>query len=439
MTALKMGAWHGDVALNLALPPTWRPAIFWPRTPPPVSDEQIRMALQCPVGQAPISELARGKLRPLIVVDDTTRPTPVARLLPFVFEQFAQAGIEPRRVSILVATGTHAGPRRESLREKLGSFAMDNCRVLVHDHRARARFVGKTSWGSPLFVNPAAADADFLLGIGGIYPQHSTGFGGGSKLVLGILGRRSIVHLHYSHRGVSGRYDVQNSFRAELDEMARMVGLSSMISVHVDAQRQIARLVSGDHFRYYGEAVDFSRDAYRAPLASGAQVVICNAYPMDTSLTFTHSKGATPAFQAAAGTSRILISACSEGIGHHGLFPFVNGSRFERQVQLLRRLSVLKARNISWTFSDLVLDKARRLAARAGSSQRGPSKGFELATPLWLYVPGSNPPALPAEIPGMRPTYSWPAVIDAVTREQGGRETLDVAVYPCAPLHVLAA
>jgi len=32
---------------------------------------------------------------------------------------------------------------------------------------------------------------------------------------------------------------------------------------------------------------------------------------------------------------------------------------------------------------------------------------------------------------------SWAEVLRSVDREQGGRRGLDVAVYPCAPLHCL--
>ena len=50
--------------------------------------------------------------------------------------------------------------------------------------------------------------------------------------------------------------------------------------------------------------------------------------------------------QERCGASRILIAACPEGLGRHGLFPYLNGPRFERQRHLLRRLSVVKTRTL---------------------------------------------------------------------------------------------
>jgi nickel-dependent lactate racemase len=77
--------------------------------------------------------------------------------------------------------------------------------------------------------------SDFVLGVGGIYPQHSTGFGGGSKLALGVLGKRSIMHLHYTHPSMDGSYDIESDFRRDLDEVARMIGLRTSITVHVES------------------------------------------------------------------------------------------------------------------------------------------------------------------------------------------------------------
>lgn len=34
--------------------------------------------------------------------------------------------------------------------------------------------------------------------------------------------------------------------------------------------------------------------------------------------------------------------------------------------------------------------------------------------------------------------HCWPRLIEHVAREQGGRDVLQVVVYPCAPLQVIA-
>jgi nickel-dependent lactate racemase len=425
---LRTAAWHGDRPLRLELPAGWRVTILRPSTPPPLSQDQIAAALDRPVGQPPIRELARGRSRPLVLVDDPTRPTPAGRVLPVVLRHLADAGIPAAAVRILVATGSHGPPHPRALAAKVGPEAAAACRVLVHDHTRGLARVGRSSFGTPVLVNREVLASDLVIGIGGIYPQHSTGFGGGAKLALGVLGKHSIVALHYRHPSMAGTYEVGNDFRRDLDEIAAMIGLRTSVSVHVDADRQPVRVTCGDHRRYYEEAVEFSRLAYRAPRPADADVVIANAYPIDVSLTFMRSKGLIPLLLARPGASRLLVSACSEGVGHHGLFPFIDAPPWQRPLHL--------ARTVAARPGAVPAKAARRLRAAAGGRGGGPATAAA-RHPIWLYAPGRNPADLPAEIPGMTAVAAWPDALARVDQEQGGRRDLEVVVYPCAPLQVL--
>jgi nickel-dependent lactate racemase len=426
---LRTAAWHGDRPLRLELPAGWRVTILRPSTPPPLSQDQIAAALDRPVGQPPIRELARGRSRPLVLVDDPTRPTPAGRVLPVVLRHLADAGIPAGAVRILVATGSHGPPHPRALAAKVGPEATAACDVLVHDHTRGLARVGRSSFGTPVLVNREVLASDLVIGIGGIYPQHSTGFGGGAKLALGVLGKRSIVALHYRHPSMAGAYEVDNDFRRDLDEIATMIGLRTSVSVHVDADRQPVRVTCGDHRRYYEEAVEFSQRAYRAPRPTDADVVIANAYPIDVSLTFMRSKGLIPLLLAQPGASRLLVSACSEGVGHHGLFPFVDAPPWQRPLHL--------ARTVAARPGAVPARASRRLRAALARSRRGRPATATARRPIWLYAPGRDPADLPAEIPGMTVVAAWQDALARVNQEQGGRCNLEVVVYPCAPLQVL--
>jgi hypothetical protein len=192
-------------------------------------------------------------------------------------------------------------------------------------------------------------------------------------------------------------------------------------------------VVSGDHRRYYEAAVAFSLDRYRAPLPSDADLVVSNAYPIDVSLTFMRSKGITPLLHARPDASRVLIAACSEGVGRHGLFPFTNGHRFQRQLHLARKVRarpmVVPGKMAGWARSKLQR-KGR------GTSTAPAMLGPLAVNPVWLYAPAAPTGSLPAAIPGMTRVDSWPELLVQVRAEQGHRP-LRVAVYPCAPLQVL--
>jgi lactate racemase len=434
--ALRTGAWYADQPLTLEFPEGWEVTTHWPDTPPPLRDEQIAQALEQPVGKPPISELARSSSRPLVIVDDLTRPTPAGRVLPFVLRHLADAGIPAGSVRVLLATGAHGPPpSAAAVARKLGPEAASSCRLLIHDHAHDAVKVGRTSFGTPVLVNREVIASDLVIGVGGVYPQHSTGFGGGSKLVLGVLGKRSIVALHYGHPSMDGSYDVHNDFRRDLDEVAALIGLQTSISVHVDADRQVVRVVSGDHRRYYEEAVAFSLDRYYAPLPNDADVVVSNAYPIDVSLTFMHSKGIAPLLHARPGASRVLIAACSEGVGRHDLFPFTNGHRLQRQLHLARKVRarpmVVPAKAASW-----MRFKLQRQGGATATEPAPATPEPTAANPIWLYAPAAPADGLPAAIPGMATVDSWPELLVRVRAEQS-EHPLKVVVYPCAPLQVL--
>ena len=119
--------------------------------------EDIAAALEQPVGQPPLRELARGASRPLVIVDDLTRPTPAGRVIPPLLGQLADAGIPRERLTILLGSGSHGLIPADAASKKVGSEAASACRLLVHDCEKQAVAIGRTSFGTRVFVNPEVA------------------------------------------------------------------------------------------------------------------------------------------------------------------------------------------------------------------------------------------------------------------------------------------
>jgi nickel-dependent lactate racemase len=433
----RTGVWHSEQLLCLPIPPEWDVTILRPCTPPSLTDAQIEQALEHPCGQPPLRELCRaqgvrGARAPLIIVDDPNRPTPVSRVIPLVLKHFQEAGIPEREVRILVASGTHGAPRRETLLRKLGPEA-SACQILVHHPHHQLTRMGKTSSGLPVIVNQHVAAADMVVGIGGVYPNRTAGFGGGSKLALGVLGYRSIMHLHCDRPPMRGADGVATALRHDLDDISRIIGLKTIINLHVDGDRNIVRVACGDHFQFYADEVAFARRVFMASPPRDVDVVIANAYPNDLSLTFVRKKGLFPLSLCSPGVSRIGIAACSEGLGFHGLFPYLNPPRFHHLLYAMRRVAMLGPREAVRRVSRRIQQRRRNPFARNHAADSRAAVG---ARPLWLYrtSPGDD---LPAQIPGMQVTSSWEKIVQQVRAEQGGKERLKVLVYPCAPLQCI--
>ena len=424
--ALRTGAWYGDRAIDLFFPDHWELNIAWPRTPQPLVTTDVIANLEHPINQEPLRKMCIGKSRPVLVVDDLNRPTPVAAVIPFVLAQFKEAGIPPDQITVLLASGMHAPPNRDAIVKKIGEAA-SACRVAIHDYNRGLTNVGQTRFGTPVWVNTAIINSDFVLGIGGLYPNHTAGFGGGSKLVLGTLGCKSIAHLH-AHHGVGWGGTPENNLREDLDEIAQMVQMRTMITLQVNADRQVVGMHCGDHFSYYKDAVAFCRAAYSVEPPEGADVVVSNTYPNDVSLTFARMKGMAPLHAwAPPRATRIAVAACSEGMGRHNLFPLASFPDAVWLQAVARRASVMRIREVRTKLTRRVV---RYLRPRSPASTQRP--------PIWLYRTGSSEAPLPRLGPGMRSGCSWDCILQSIAREQGDHKRLKVFVYPCAPLQFLA-
>ena len=427
---LRTGAWYGDRHIHLRLPSTWNVEQLEPCLGAPLTDDQIAAQLESPVGQPPIRELCRGKRSPVVLVDDLNRPTPVSRVLPHVLRHFRDGGIDVANVVIVIATGTHGPSPEHALIRKVGASVASSCRVHVHDCERNVVRMGRTSFGTPVLVDQYVARGDLIIGIGGLYPNHTAGFGGGSKLALGVLGHASIAGLHYGHEPVGwGTLDPHSTFRADLDEVAEMIGLRTSITAVVNGDREIVGMRCGDPSAYYAELAQATAEQFRAPApAADTDLVISNAYPSDTSLTFVRMKGIVPLTLAPPNASRVVIAACSEGLGFHGLTPFLNApplhrwrKAFLRGSALLRRPRVLQ----------------RKVRARVEGAVRAKRHGAApvVRKPIWMFRPSERDALpLPDLDGGMRVSQEWEEVLAAVTTEQGGRDALNVMVYRCAPL-----
>ncbi len=132
---LRTAAWYGDHLVTIPLPATWQLTVFTPQPAPALTDSNIAERLEAPTGQGPLRDLARGRARPLIIVDDLNRPTPAARVIPAILKQFNDAGISARDVTILMGPGTHGAPRPDALLKKVGPEAASSCRLVVHGAR----------------------------------------------------------------------------------------------------------------------------------------------------------------------------------------------------------------------------------------------------------------------------------------------------------------
>jgi nickel-dependent lactate racemase len=342
----------------------------------------------------------------LVIVDSTLQPTPVARLLPHVLRQFQQCGLPPSAVRVLVATGVQGAPRPESLLKKLGPAAAD-CEVIIHDPNRHLVNLGNLPSGIRILANHQVPASDFVVGVGGVYPNEDPRFEAGLKLALGVLGIQTIRDLKSRFPDAfASQYGDGSEFPRVLEQIADKIGLRTMISAHVDAEREVVRVACGDPRLYYAREVEFARNTFRAPPPADADVVLSNAYPTDLSLA-TVEYALAPLRHAARDASRVVLASCAEGIGTRTLDELAPGSSFRRWLRPLKQV----------TF--------------------GSSRDRRHRHPIWLYRPGDYVEEIPGRAGEIRVAPSWEDVVRNVRQEQMHKKFLRVHLYPCAPLQFL--
>ncbi len=307
-------AWYGKDPFKMEFPEHWDVAVHPLRGGPDIGDAGIRRALQEAIGAPPLREFARGRSSAAILVDDLSRPTPAFRLLPYVLEELAAAGIRADAVKIICALAAHRPMTRDDLVKKVGLDIVDTMQVLNHNAYENLEFLGYSSRGIPIWVNRDMTSCEVRIALGMITPRGGM-FGGGAKLLIpGACGQQTIL-LNHRH--------VRENFRAHLSEVAKMAGVAYIVNPLLNADLQITGLVAGDVDAAFARGCELGREQYATQVPDAFDIGVFNAFPKDTELC-----QAGLAMTPLSGTQKnpfnensttVLCSASPEGLGWHSV------------------------------------------------------------------------------------------------------------------------
>ncbi len=322
---IRFGAWYDDRDLELVFPEEWQVTLCAPKDGPDIGAEGIENAFANPIGTARLRELAVGKRRPCIVIDDLSRPTPGRRLIPAVLAELRAAGIESRDVLLLAGVANHRPMTRHDLEMKVGVEVLDACPVVNHFSWDHCVPIGTTSFGSPIEINADFMEADLRILVGSIIPHGAAGFSGGSKLLM--PGIASIASAEAYHRGTCtrGRYAVvETDARREADEAARMAKVDFIVNAIPNSRLGLAGLVTGDVVEAHRVGAEIARDIFTSPTPAGSDVCVLSVYPKDGEFlqyltAFAPWQTAPEPLLREGGTVVVALEG-AEGLGSHWLF-----------------------------------------------------------------------------------------------------------------------
>jgi nickel-dependent lactate racemase len=268
-------------------PPKWVPLHFVEteeETPTPSIRQMTLEALSRPTGIHPFQDLLPGAKSLAIIVDDGTRPTPVAEILGALLSHLVDNGFARVNITLVVALGTHEAMKRRELEARLGSAVVSNYKVVQHN-----------AWQSDLVpiripgdervvrINPEVARADLKVGISSILPHPMAGYGGGPKIVMpGVCDFETIRDHHMKHvihpRSVAGATK-GNPFHEGIFKVARAVGLDFSINCVYNQKGQVARIIGGSLEMAFGEAVEVCFEKLGHRFEDKVDVTITSTFP----------------------------------------------------------------------------------------------------------------------------------------------------------------
>jgi nickel-dependent lactate racemase len=253
-----------------------------------IPDQQkiVEDSLDHPIGTDRLENLLKPDMQVVILVDDITRPTPTAKLLPPILARIEKAGISDAHLKIIMALGTHRPMTDEELEVKLGPAVMKRYTILNRDYRDSSKFIRleSTRSGVPIEVDREVYEADFVIGLGNIIPHISAGWSGGAKIILpGVCSAATTDMMHYKAATLQPVLEIlgtsDNIPRNEMVEIAGKVGLSFIVNTVLDDQQNMLGVFSGHYVKAHAEGTKLAEKVMVVPIPRKADIVIVSANP----------------------------------------------------------------------------------------------------------------------------------------------------------------
>ncbi len=236
-------------------------------------------------------------------------------------------------IAVLISLGTHRAQTEEENRKNVTDWVYDRVKVHNHDYLGELVYVGTTSYGTPMHVNPLAVNRKVII-IGSTVHHAMAGYGGGRKSILpGIAGKETILANHlmclhefeerssdYIGMGVT---DI-NLVNLDMDEATALVAPIFGINIVMNKHGKQAKLVCGHWRSAWEKSCKLVNEISGISISEKADIVIasCGGYPKDISLY----QGVKTLFNMAEavknGGTMIMLAECIEGGGAPDFFDW---------------------------------------------------------------------------------------------------------------------
>ena len=268
-----------------------------------------------------------------IGINDQSRPLPNHILLPVLLAHLKKMGVDDKKITFFIATGTHTPLKEDEFPLLLNTEILSSYKVVSHDcdNAQNLVFLGKTAKGTPVHVNNSFMKSDIKILIGNIESHHFMGFSGGVKTAaIGLTGRETITanHSMLAHPNTTMGLYSSNPMRMDVEEIGKMIGIDFVLNVVINDNKDIIAAYSGDPLEVMTEGITFIRKNIQMDLRDTAgtfDLVIASpgGYPKDINF-YQAQKAITHACLFSKPEGVIILAAeCRDGMGSRKFEQFL--------------------------------------------------------------------------------------------------------------------
>lgn len=290
--------------------------------------------------KAQISEAVRSSLPEsiktknivIIVADHTRLWTKGDLYVPVIVNTLLEEGAITENIKVIIALGTHGDTPVERMHELVGEETLERVDVLnsANKNTDRLTYIGKTTYGTSLYLTSEACEADHVIIYGGVLYHIIAGFGGGRKYIHpGIAGYDSIQQNHSLsmkkdgslHPRVFQSFLEGNPVHEDMTEGAEMFlrgRTSLLINVAENGKGEIFHVAKGDWKKAFEEGCEQVNRAGRILINQKADFAIISTggYEKDGQL-YQCTKPLFNSYGAVKEGGKILMFAeAREGVGN---------------------------------------------------------------------------------------------------------------------------
>ena len=331
---------YGRGRLHFILPEGINPTIIEPCNVPSHKDPLglATRVINNPIGKFDWDEYSSASSAS-IAVCDKTRFVPYGVLLPPLLTRIMELGISEDSIKIIIGTGLHPTITSSEFTQFLPKEIVARYCVLCHkaDERKNLKYLGETSFGTPIRINRDYIQSDLRISVGVIEPHQFIGYSGGVKTAsIGLAGRKTI---HSNHKMMSspnaaiGRF-YNNPARKDVEEIGKTIEVNFALNGILNNKSKVVNVLFGEPIEVMKEGIRSAAKIFSIKVESPYDLIIASpgGYPKDINLYQSQKAFAHASLAVKEGGTVILAAACSEGSGSESYEKWMKGMRSHQDV-----------------------------------------------------------------------------------------------------------